>query len=72
MGRGRSHAPRRLGTPACEVVDASDDHTVLEGRERVHSLDAETIRLLWRHVYDSPCSISYAAGPTELLRMRTI
>jgi outer membrane protein assembly factor BamB len=50
---------RRAG----EVFNAPNDRTLLEGRERLLCLDAKTGELLWKHEYDCPYSISYAAGP---------
>jgi len=37
--------------------------TLLDGRERLLCFDAATGKLLWKHEYDCPYSISYAAGP---------
>ncbi|MFM8579105.1 MAG: PQQ-binding-like beta-propeller repeat protein [Planctomycetaceae bacterium] len=37
--------------------------TELSGRERLLCLDADSGRLLWKHEYDCPYAISYAAGP---------
>ena len=49
----------RTGT----LVNAPNDRTVLSGSERILCLDAATGRLLWKHEYDCPYSISYASGP---------
>ena len=46
-----------------ELANAPDDRTLLRGSERSLCLDAATGRLLWKHEYDRPYSISYAAGP---------
>ncbi|MCX7701157.1 MAG: PQQ-like beta-propeller repeat protein [Gemmataceae bacterium] len=40
-----------------------DTSTVLEGRERVHCLDAKTGKSIWVHEYDCAYKVSYAAGP---------
>jgi len=50
---------RREGT----LANAPNDRTQLQGTERVLCLDAATGRLLWKHEYDCPYSISYASGP---------
>ena len=50
---------RRAG----EVANAPNDRTVLEGSERVICLDAASGAVVWKHEYDCPYSISYAAGP---------
>ena len=46
-----------------ELSNAPNDRTILEGSERIVCLDAATGKLLWKHEYDRPYSISYAAGP---------
>ena len=48
---------------AGELFNAPNDRTLLDGRERILCLDAKTGDLLWKHEYDCPYSISYAAGP---------
>ena len=50
---------RRAG----EVSNAPNDRTLLTGNERILCLDATTGKVLWKHEYDCPYSISYAAGP---------
>jgi len=50
---------RRAG----ELANAPNDRTVLAGNERVLCLDAASGGLLWKHEYECPYSISYAAGP---------
>jgi outer membrane protein assembly factor BamB len=50
---------RREGT----VANDPGSRTLLEGSERLLCLDAATGALLWKHEYDCPYSISYAAGP---------
>jgi outer membrane protein assembly factor BamB len=50
---------RREGT----LANAPNDRTVLAGNERILCLDAASGRLLWKHEYDCPYSISYASGP---------
>lgn len=50
---------RRAG----EFANAPGDRTMLQGTERVLCLDAATGALIWKHEYDCPYSISYAAGP---------
>jgi outer membrane protein assembly factor BamB len=37
--------------------------TKLEGTERVVCFDADSGNVLWKHAYEQPYSISYAAGP---------
>ena len=46
-----------------ELVNGPNDRTLRAGTERLLCLDAATGRLLWRHEYDCPYSISYASGP---------
>ena len=46
--------------------DAANNPAVksaLQGRERVHCLDAKTGKPLWKHEYDCPYKVSYPAGP---------
>jgi len=50
---------RRAG----DLANAPNDRTVLAGNERILCLDAATGGLLWKHEYECPYSISYAAGP---------
>ena len=50
---------RRAG----ELANAPNDRTLLNGNERILCLDATTGKVLWKHEYDCPYSISYAAGP---------
>lgn len=50
---------RRAG----DLANAPNDRTLLMGNERILCLDAATGKLLWKHEYDCPYSISYAAGP---------
>ena len=50
---------RRAG----DLANAPNDRTMLTGNERILCLDEATGRLLWKHEYDCPYSISYAAGP---------
>jgi outer membrane protein assembly factor BamB len=50
---------RREGT----LANDPGGRTLLEGSERVLCFDAATGDLLWKHEYDCPYSISYAAGP---------
>jgi outer membrane protein assembly factor BamB len=40
-----------------------DSKTKLPGTERVLCLDAKTGKELWKHEYDCPYQVSYAAGP---------
>lgn len=35
----------------------------LQGKERVHCLDAKTGKTLWKHEYDCPYHVSYPCGP---------
>ena len=46
-----------------ELVNGPNDRTLRAGTERLLCLDAATGRLLWKHEYDCPYSISYASGP---------
>jgi outer membrane protein assembly factor BamB len=46
-----------------DLVNDPGGRTLLEGSERLLCLDAASGRLLWKHEYDCPYSISYAAGP---------
>ena len=46
-----------------ELANNPNDRTLLAGNERVLCLDATTGQVLWKHEYDCPYSISYAAGP---------
>jgi len=50
---------RREGT----LANDPGGRTALEGRERVLCFSAASGELLWKHEYDCPYSISYAAGP---------
>ena len=50
---------RRAG----ELANAPNDRTLLNGNERILCLDATTGKVLWKHEYGCPYSISYAAGP---------
>ena len=45
------------------VANDPGARNTLAGRERVLCLDAATGRLLWKHEYDRPYSLSYASGP---------
>jgi outer membrane protein assembly factor BamB len=40
-----------------------DQRNILQGTERVLCLDANSGEVLWKHEYDCPYEISYAAGP---------
>jgi outer membrane protein assembly factor BamB len=46
-----------------DLANAPNDRTQLTGRERILCLDAATGAVVWKHEYDRPYSISYAAGP---------
>ena len=46
-----------------ELVNGPNDRTLRAGTERLLCLNAATGRLLWKHEYDCPYSISYASGP---------
>jgi outer membrane protein assembly factor BamB len=46
-----------------ELANDPGGRTKLSGSERVLCLDAATGKLLWKHEYDCPYSISYASGP---------
>ncbi|NDH93382.1 MAG: pyrrolo-quinoline quinone, partial [Planctomycetia bacterium] len=46
-----------------ELANDPGSRTLLAGNERVLCLDATTGQVLWKHEYDCPYSISYAAGP---------
>jgi len=46
-----------------DLVNDPGGRTVLEGSERLLCFDAATGDLLWKHEYDCPYSVSYAAGP---------
>ena len=46
-----------------ELVNGPNERTLRAGTERLLCLDAATGRLLWKHEYDCPYSISYASGP---------
>ena len=46
-----------------ELVNGPNDRTLRAGTERLLCLDAATGRLVWKHEYDCPYSISYASGP---------
>ena len=46
-----------------ELANDPGSRTLLAGSERVLCLDATTGQILWKHEYDCPYSISYAAGP---------
>ena len=46
--------------------DASNNpaqQNALQGKERVHCLDAKTGKTVWVHEYDCPYKVSYPAGP---------
>ena len=45
------------------LANAPNDRTRLAGSERILCLDAATGAEVWKHEYDCPYSISYAAGP---------
>jgi outer membrane protein assembly factor BamB len=46
-----------------DVANDPGSRTTLAGRERVLCFDAATGRLLWKHDYDRPYSLSYPSGP---------
>ncbi|QDU10795.1 PQQ-binding-like beta-propeller repeat protein [Gimesia aquarii] len=48
---------------AGEIVNNPGGTNKLEGEERVLCLSADTGKLLWKHSYNCPYDISYAAGP---------
>ncbi|MEX2216568.1 MAG: PQQ-binding-like beta-propeller repeat protein [Phycisphaeraceae bacterium] len=48
---------------AGDYVPKPTTRNALQGKERVLCLDARTGREIWKHEYDCPYEISYAAGP---------
>ncbi|MCS7021780.1 MAG: PQQ-like beta-propeller repeat protein [Gemmataceae bacterium] len=63
VAAGRVFVSDRILAPGSQLPDDPFSTSRLPGKERLLCLDAQTGRLLWKHEYDCPYEISYAAGP---------
>lgn len=64
VANGRVYVTDRFLSPKIKNPDnAFDRKPVVAGNERILCLDEKTGTILWKHEYDCPYQVSYAAGP---------
>jgi outer membrane protein assembly factor BamB len=63
VAAGRVYVTDRQLAPGVKGPKGGFDITQLPGQERVLCLDEKTGEVLWKHAYDCPYRVSYAAGP---------
>src|SRR3954462_9138592 len=74
VAEGRVYVTDRILGEGTRNAGAFNDTTVVPGKERVLCLDEPTGKILWKHEYDCPYQVSYAAGPrtTPLVHGRKV